>query len=397
VVEQSHGWYDRDAVRQRSIFLQQTDGSSTFHKAAISRPEPTENGPRLSFARAYSLSLSPYLIYSRSALLPLLVSSQVYRQLEFLAVGSFWVYKPPSSESDSTAAVTASLIKVPSSREDVFSNKSLDLSARRKLIKFLHFIVDYENQQEQWGSYRSRSFADFLIEHFKIPTHLHGPVLALTLSPDNSTHMVTSDALLRISRHLRSIGVFGRGFAAVIPKWGGLSEIAQVGCRAGAVGGGVYVLGKGLREVSPTPQIGDERTEVGYAGIPSMSAVLSDDEKITANWILGCEDDLGAAANTAHQESPDNAEEASATRCICVVSSPLTQLFPVLAEGASEPAGAVIAFPSGSLSLPSYDEDMELLPVHIMAHSSDTGECPAGQCKLHPYQPLLYLPNDEPT
>jgi len=312
-------------------------------------------------------------------------------------VGSFWVYKPSPSKGDKTAVSAGSLIKVPSSREDVFLNKSLDLSARRKLTKFLHFIVDYENQQEQWEPYRLRPFSNFLVEQFKIPGHLHGPILALTLSPNDSVHMNTSDALQHISRHPRSIGLFGRGFAAVIPKWGGLSEIAQVGCRAGAVGGGVYVLGKGLKEVSPTPQGGHESTKAGHSDQVFMSALLLDDETVSTNWIVGCEDDLGTAAVNVSVESSDNAEEASATRSICVVSSPLTQLFPVLAEGASEPAGAVVAFPSDSLSPPNQETDKELLPVHIMVHSSDTGECPAGQCKLHLYQPIPHAPNDEPT
>jgi len=159
----------------------------------------------------------------------------------------------------------------------------------------------------------------------------------------------------------------------------------------------VYVLGKGLKAVLPTPQGGRESTKAGHADQSCMSAILLDDEKVSINWIVGCEDDLGMAAGTVSVESSNNAEEASATRSICVVSSPLTQLFPVLAEGASAPAGAVLAFPSGSLSLPNQGTNKELPPVHIMAHSSDTGECPAGQCKSHLYQPVPHAPNDEPT
>ena len=40
--------------------------------------------------------------------------------------------------------------------------------------------------------------------------------------------------------------MFDPGFGSVISKWSGLVEIAQVACRAGAVGGGVYVLNKGF-------------------------------------------------------------------------------------------------------------------------------------------------------
>jgi hypothetical protein len=63
-----------------------------------------------------------------------------------------------------------------------------------------------------------------------------------------------------------------------------------------------------------------------------------------------------------------------------IVSSSLSHLFPPIAEEAPAPAAAVVVFPSGSLTLDSQAE--ELPPVHVFVHSSDTGECPSGQCKF---------------
>lgn len=246
---------------------------------------------------------------------------------------------------------------MPNGREDVFQDHQLDFKAKRALMKFLRFIGEYEEQTEVWEDHRQQPFSAFLAEHFKIPESLQGPLMALALSTAHPSRTTTEYALPRIARHLRSIGVFGAGFGAIIPKWGGLSEISQVSCRACAVGGGVYVLGKGL--ASPTDSA-PESTEKG------TKLRLKDGEDVTAKWVVG--------------GSSTTAPEDSFCRSVSIVSSSLSHLFPPIAEEAPAPASAVVVFPSGSLSLDSETE--ELPPVHVFVHSSDTGECPTGQCKL---------------
>jgi RAB protein geranylgeranyltransferase component A len=341
-------------------------GSATaaFSDVTIVKPNATDadgSRPALSHSRAYSLSLSPQVIYARSTLLQYLVSSRVYRQLEFLAVGSWWVYA--SNTGDETLASESStqsgkLLKVPNGREDVFQDHEIDFKAKRALMKFLRFISEYEEQSEVWDEHRQQPFSAFLSQQFKIPTVLQGPFVALTLSPAPSTQTTTEYALPRIARHLRSIGVFGAGFGAVIPKWGGLAEISQVSCRACAVGGGVYVLGKGLQSEDETT----EKTESG------TKLRLKDGEVVTAKWIVG------------GTTSP--APEDSCCRSMSIISSPLAPLFPPIAEDAPAPASAVVVFPSGSITLDMQAEDPP--PVQIFVHSSDTGECPAGQSKYTP-------------
>ncbi|KAJ4335820.1 Rab proteins geranylgeranyltransferase component A [Ascochyta clinopodiicola] len=329
-----------------------------FDSVTITKPEPAgaDNAQsKLGFSRAYSLALSPQIIYARSTLLQHLVSSRVYRQLEFLAVGSWWVYAA-DIEGETSSTLPGKLLKVPNGREDVFQDHQLDFKAKRALMKFLRFITEYEEQTEVWDAHRQQPFPDFLAEQFKVPATLQGPLLALALSPSSSSQTTTEYALPRIARHLRSIGIFGAGFGAVIPKWGGLAEISQVSCRACAVGGGVYVLGKGLS--SDTTEVAT--TEDG------LKLHLKDGEAVSTKWVVG-----GLEA----------AKETSCCRSTTVVSSALTPLFPPIAEEAPAPASAVVVFPSGSLKLDGEDE--ELPPVHIFVHSSDTGECPSGQCILY--------------
>lgn len=351
--------------------------SSEFHDATIAQPQPSDSGdqPKLAFSRAYSLPLAPQLIYTRSAILPILVSSKVYKQLEFLAVGSWWVYsnaETQPNEGTEASKPIGQLKKVPNGREDIFADESIDMKAKRTLMKFLRFVADYENHQV-WETFKSRCFSELLAEHFKVPQNLHAPLLALTLSLDKPQSISTELAVPRIAHHLRSIGVFGPGFACVVPKWGGLAEISQVACRAQAVGGGIYVLGQGIATLDTAKVESCEDPSIQDSQNPKLSARLENGEEVTSTWVVGSKEDLPC-------EVKQVTSDASCSRSISVVSSSLQSLFPALAEGAPAPAGAVVFFPSGSLVV---GDKSEHSPVYVLVHSSDTGECPVGQTVLH--------------
>ncbi|KAF7191428.1 Rab proteins geranylgeranyltransferase component A [Pseudocercospora fuligena] len=310
---------------------------------------------KLKASRAYSLALAPQLLYCRSELLSAVVASQTHTQLDFQAVASWFIVNAPPDGSASQARLT----RVPGGREDIFQDASLDLKAKRALMKFLRFVADYEQQLEIWDTVRSLPFTSFLEQKFGLPSAYHPPILALALSAQSSDSTTVEFALPRISRHLRSIGVFGPGFPAVLPKWGGLAEVGQVACRAGAVGGGVYVLGKGLKEVQSTDS--------------GLRLELTGGEKITSRWLVGTSSELCSAAIPAQQ---DSATVPVMLRSISIISSPLPSLFPPTSEGGVSPVGAVVLVPSANNDEP---------PVHIFAHSGDSGECPADQCVLYGY------------
>lgn len=332
------------------------------------------------------MSLSPQIIYSRSELLAGLVASKVYRQLEFLALGSWWVYGTPlpidpaadhdaSDRADVTPRLGIGKLKrVPSSREDVFADTSIDLKGKRSLMKFLKFVGDYENQSDTWEPHAAVPFSNFLKSQFALDADLQAPLLAISMSSDIDQRSTTAFAVPRVARHLRSMGLFGPGFGAVIPKWGGGAEIAQVACRAAAVGGTTYMLDNDVARI--TKQGNSE----GIGGI--VEAELQRGEKVKSRWIVRSGHESLQSAQT-KALGPDSTSETPIFRSISVVSSSLTALFPSIAEGAPQPAGAVVVFPSGSLATDtSIHSSAQLPPVHIIVHSSDTGECAAGQCEL---------------
>jgi RAB protein geranylgeranyltransferase component A len=316
-----------------------------FSSVSIEKPEGATG---LSSSRAYSLALAPQLIHARSALLSQLVSSRAYRQVEFLAVGSFYVFKPPWDPRDPSQQ--PALTRIPSTREEVFSTTAVSAKAKRLLMKFLKFVLDYESspQLEVWQPYANALLTDLLQQEFKMDAELQTYVVTLTLSLDGKIN--SKDGLAAIRRHLSSMGVYGPGFAAIYPKWGGLSEIAQVACRAGAVGGAVYMLGTGVKETE---------TVEGEVKIQLTSG------DTVKTRMLVCADN-----------SPS--DKTGITRLVAVVDSPLNSLFEGVVEGAPRPAVAVSAFPAGSLSVSGKASEY---PVYLTAHSSDAGECPAHQSK----------------
>lgn len=277
---------------------------------------------------------------------------------------------------------------MPGGREDIFADKSIDLRSTRSLMKFLKLGADAESHPailENWGK---RPFPEFLSSHLNIPVQLQAPLLALTSSPSGPADTLTAYALPRIHRHLTSMGMFGPGFGSVIPKWGGLAEIAQVACRAGAVGGGTYVLKKGIQKIE-----GADNQASADETAPMTMVQMDDGETIKTRWIAGTPDNL---PNALLEKWDDHNPRIS--RSITIVSTRLQQLFPAPVEGAPPSVGAVVVFPTSTLALESASSTETFPPVYLMIHSSDTGECPSGQCKsisksrFHP-QPLMMTQN----
>ncbi|KAM3523097.1 hypothetical protein NHJ13051_005277 [Beauveria bassiana] len=322
------------------------DAIGIFRAAEVTKAEGVPS------PRGYSLALAPQLIHARSELLNKLVSSKAFRQIEFQAVGSFFIFQPASADE-----ALPTLNRIPSTREDVFSSTAIPVRAKRSLMKFLKFVLDFESepQAEVWRPHADKPLAEFLGSEFKLDPTLQSYIITLTLSLDGN--ITVEDGLVAISRHLSSMGVFGIGFAAVYPKWGGLSEVCQVGCRAAAVGGAVYMLGTSITNVAKRA---DETTRLDIS--------LSNGMAVKAKTLF-----------RSSQTVPEDG--VCLTRITAVIGAALPRLFEAVMEGSPTPSAIVVAFPTGSVS----DDSGHTLeyPIYAMVHSSDTGECPAGQCIVY--------------
>ncbi|KAJ3496605.1 hypothetical protein NLG97_g2529 [Lecanicillium saksenae] len=337
---------------EAAFSLQEADAWAEKHAApdatGLFRGAEVTKADGVASARAYSLALAPQLIHTRSELLNKLVSSKAFRQIEFQAVGSFYIFQPAAAD-----AAEATLSRIPSTREDVFSSTAIPVRAKRSLMKFLKFVLDYESetQAEVWKPHADKPLAEFLGSEFKLDAMLQSYIITLTLSLDGNISV--EEGLTAISRHLSSMGVFGAGFAAVYPKWGGLSEVCQVGCRAAAVGGAVYMLGTGITKVAKRA---DEAT--------GMEISLSNDMVVKTKALF--------------QGSETSLEDGVClSRTTAVIGSALPSLFEAVVEGSPMPSATVVAFPTGSVT--DGNGHTSEYPIYATVHSSDTGECPTGQ------------------
>ena len=325
--------------------------------------------------RSYTLALSPNVIYSRSMLLPTLISSKVHKQLEFQAVGSWWIYRPADGGSGSGGF----FYRVPSSREDVFSDDSISVKGKRTLMRFLRHIgggggstSDDKVEKEEEKEEDNINFQDYLATKFHIPTELSAPLLSLSLSQSSPQETSAGYAVRRIQRHLSSIGVFGPGFGSLVARWGGDSEICQVACRSLAVGGGVYILGTGVVDAAFPDE---EKKEL-------LTVQLSGGYNVKTRFLVGSDWDLPA-----NEQKQQQRAYRKVARSITIVSSPLQHLFPrTAADDGPVPAAVVVIFPGQTLGLPG-----ESPSVYLQVHSSDTSECPVNQCKFLSFSLFLYI------
>lgn len=332
---------------------------------------------------AYSVALAPQFLHARSALVDLLVSSRAFRQLEFLAVSSFFVLE--SADTSSSPSIT----RIPATREDVFASTAMPARAKRQLMKFLKFVLAFDGEvtesgqgDSSWQTHASEPLGPYLQSSFGLDDRLRDNVLALTLSLDGAG-VTVAQGLARLHRHITSMGLFGPGFAAVYPKWGGCGEIVQVACRAAAVGGGIYMLGSGIKSVKAAASVEE--------GQQLLELELTRDMTVkTKLFVRGSEEIGEPSPETVAAPAPANNSGQHLSRLIVVIGAPLPFLFAPTVEGAPVAGGAVIALPAGRPVLA--DGAVPEHPVFVVAHSSDTGECPVGQSKSSPHPFPCYRP-----
>ncbi|KAI4197736.1 MAG: hypothetical protein LQ350_005711 [Teloschistes chrysophthalmus] len=375
-------------LANEALTIEAASRPSQFSLASIRKEFSNEDkeGSKLGFSRAYSISLSPQQIYTRSNLVPALVSSKCYRQLEFLAVGSWWIHdgedeiqagQDGEGGSGAKSKRTTCLRKIPGSREDVFEDKSISLRSTRSLMKILKLATDPEIYPTIIKEHGHRPFPEYLTSECKLDPKLQAPLLALTLSWDSPAKTTVAFALPRLHRHLTSIGIFGPGFGAVIPKWGGLAEIAQVACRAGAVGGGVYVLKKGIEAIERSQR---EPTSIEATSRPLTTVRLAGGDTVKARLIVGTPTTIPKLSEVSRAQRTAKVEIIHLT---AIISWPLTSLFPPPAEGSPSPAAVVVVMPPSSLQLPDGVDESDVPLIYLNVHSSDTGECPDSQCIIY--------------
>lgn len=108
--------------------------------------QDVETGSR---GRQYAISLYPAILPARGKLIDTLISSGVSGYIGFRVVDGVGLLHPPTSTGVGTSTsggeeVSSGIKKVPSSKGQVFKDKTLSLMEKRKLMKMLMFVANLD-------------------------------------------------------------------------------------------------------------------------------------------------------------------------------------------------------------------------------------------------------------
>ncbi|TFK43332.1 GDP dissociation inhibitor-domain-containing protein [Crucibulum laeve] len=269
-----------------------------------------------SYARQYSICLCPSVIPSIGPFISALVASGVSKYTGFRLLESAAVY-------DSSGT----LKNVPGSKEDVFKNKDISLIEKRRLMRFLTFSAgDFEDTKELEGS-QQLPFLQFLQEVFSLSEEISS-VIAYSLAYCVSVDDATLPALQRLRRYMHSIGRYGPS-PFLVGHYGGIGDIAQGFCRAAAVSGGVYILGRKILSVTPQDSSPSTDNSVHDTSLPGYTITLDDfPEPLTCKIIISSTSnihpDLISDSQPTGAMQDVDLNTTSVARCIAIIDKPIS-------------------------------------------------------------------------
>lgn len=269
-------------------------------------------------------------------MLPILLKSRVNKYLEFKPLTGFHTYENDNFE------------KVPGSKEDIFTDQTLSLLTKRSLMRFMKFVLEYEQSPDVWEPHKLVPITEFLTEKFKLEPQQANELIysiGLCTKPDTPT----IDALARMKRYLVSLGVYG-SFAALYVMYGSAGELVQGFSRSAAVAGATFKLNTAITSY-------DKQTQI---------ATLSDGGRIKVGESLVASSQTALKISQVAQNGASD-RKSQVTRMVAVVAKDCTEWF------AENEQAAVISFPPGSL--PSNNKRA----VQAIIVGGGSGMCPMGQ------------------
>ncbi|KAK9851131.1 hypothetical protein WJX84_002509 [Apatococcus fuscideae] len=190
---------------------------------------------------SYAFDLAPRVLYCAGPAIEALVTTGAHHYLEFKLISGNYFWNGRRLQS------------VPAGRSDVFQDRSLSLTSKRMLMRFLKNLQDaMEGRGPLKDAFDDRPFVTLLEQQGLDEQLRHVLLHAIALDPwssksaesaASSAGMMTAARGQRaLAQHAASMGRFGPGSGAFLtPLYGG-SEMSQAFCRVAAVHGALYVL-----------------------------------------------------------------------------------------------------------------------------------------------------------
>ncbi|CAA18894.1 Rab geranylgeranyltransferase escort protein Mrs6 [Schizosaccharomyces pombe] len=184
------------------------------------------------------IQFHPQEIFASSELVKLLSETKIYKYLLLKPARSFRLLT--SNEE---------WIKVPESRADIFNNKNLSLASKRIVMRFMKFVSNIADEQNQnlVKEWESKPFYKFLEEVFQLSGAIEESII-YGLCQSLSKDIPTKDALDTVLKYFHSFGMYG-DYSYLLAMYGTGSELCQGFCRSSAVMGGTFMLGQAIDKI----------------------------------------------------------------------------------------------------------------------------------------------------
>ncbi|KAF8837103.1 FAD/NAD(P)-binding domain-containing protein [Paxillus ammoniavirescens] len=331
----------------------------------------------LPHSKQYSISLSPSVIAAVGPFISSLTSSGVARY------GSFKLLRPVSIYHN------GQFKGVPQNKESIFQDRTIPLIEKRRLVRFLMFASgEFEESPELQGK-ESIPFDQFLHHFFALGEDI-AHVITFALAFCNFSGESTLTALRRVRSSVRSIGRYGSS-PFLVGYYGGSGEIAQGFCRAAAVNGSTYILGRKISNIAVNAPLSSPNDDQGAA--PRYTVELDDiPEPLRASCMLSSpshvpdylQSQVGVIPS-ADAPSTRGRPVLAVARCIAIVDGALPRLVAnddaLLGEGYSD--SVLVVFPPGSLH-----DGSTTSSVHVLTAGAGTMSAPSDKSIVYLSMPL---------
>ena len=279
----------KEAHKEKRIEDGIVDISFNFASKSIEIPAELE-----AVNRHFAISLAPTLLPCSGSTIDVLIRSKVANYCTFRLLQQTAVYSNQGRTKDLWPLRT-----VPSSKEDIFKDKTLSLVDKRKLMKLLQQAApkvpteegsNEENAESSKTSSNASTIDQIKGNFYDYLTSSHGPGFSSRLASDvaygvalcASSNESASAAMHRIQRHIVSVGRYGNS-AYLVGQYGGAGEMAQCFSRASAVQGGTFVLSHKVKQLKRIQNTTEHQSKEGIS--PKWNIAL---EGIDGSCQAGC-------------------------------------------------------------------------------------------------------------
>lgn len=282
---------------------------------------PTES---LGLSRNFYIDLAgPKLAYCGEPLVDLLIRCGASNYLEFKSLEASFMWS------------TNGLSPVPSSRADVFKDRTLSNAEKRHLMRFFNLVVDHTSSNSDTSQISEEElqspFVDFLQER-QVPSSVQAMILyaiALIdckqdLTKNSGSSMIsTREGVESLALYLTSVGRFPNSTGAFLYPLYGQGELPQAFSRCAAVKGALYALKMPVRSL-----LKDKETS-NFKGVQMSTNQLIFSERLVVGPTMLSTLSKGFSSETGQEHGGDphdfkqHGESRKVVRGICITDKSL--------------------------------------------------------------------------